>query len=145
MPVTGVCADSRDLHPSLELVYVVLLIPSPPAPGNKEARKSLLSLRQLQTFSRTTSQLAVAHKPPSGCVHAANPSPLPGIRLKPDPQLPAPTHPGGGADKPLGLVSAARQGSSVWESLCFALRTPVAVLSSAAPKLPPSATRSLRP
>ena len=31
------------------------------------------------------------------------------------------------------------------ESLCFALRTPVAVLSSVAPKLPPSATRSLRP
>ena len=29
------------------------------------------------------------------------------------------------------------------ESLCFALRTPVAALSSVAPKLPPSATRSL--
>ena len=32
---------------------------------------------------------------PSGCVHAANPSPLPGIRPpKPEPQLPAPAHPG---------------------------------------------------
>ncbi|KAJ8793928.1 hypothetical protein J1605_000127 [Eschrichtius robustus] len=27
---------------------------------------------------------------PSGCVHAANPSPLPAIRMKPEPQLPAP-------------------------------------------------------
>ena len=31
------------------------------------------------------------------------------------------------------------------ESLRFALRTPVAALSSVAPKHPPSATRSLRP
>ena len=31
----------------------------------------------------------------SGCVHAANPSPLPGIRPKPEPQLPAPARPGG--------------------------------------------------
>ena len=31
---------------------------------------------------------------PSGCVHAANPSPLPGIRPpKPEPQLPAPARP----------------------------------------------------
>ena len=49
---------------------------------------------------------------------------------------PSPARPGGGADKPLGLVSAARRRSSVWESLRFALRTPVAALSSAAPKLP---------
>ncbi len=27
---------------------------------------------------------------PAGCVHAANPSPLPALRLKPEPQLPAP-------------------------------------------------------
>ena len=33
----------------------------------------------------------------------------------------------------------------MWESLRFALRTPVAVLSSVAPKLPPSATCSLCP
>ncbi|KAJ8782356.1 hypothetical protein J1605_010064 [Eschrichtius robustus] len=39
----------------------------------------------------------------SGCVHAASPSPLPAIRPKPEPQLPAPACPGGGADKPLGL------------------------------------------
>ena len=47
--------------------------------------------------------------------------------------------------KPLGLVSAGRHRSSVWESLRFALCTPVAVLSSIAPKLPSSATCSLRP
>ena len=82
---------------------------------------------------------------PSGCVHAANPSPLPSIRPKPEPQLPAPARPGGGADKPLGLVSAARRRASVRESLGFALRTPVAALFSVAPKLPPSATRSLHP
>ena len=58
---------------------------------------------------------------------------------------PSPAHPGGGADKPLGLLSAARRQASVRESLCFALRTSVAALSSVAPKLPPSATRSLRP
>ena len=82
----------------------------------------------------------------SGCVHAANPSPLPGIRPpKPEPQLPAPAHPSGGADQPLGLVSAGRCRSSVRESLCFALRTPVAALSSVAPKLPPSTTHSLCP
>ena len=50
---------------------------------------------------------------------------------------PSPAHPGGGADKPLGLVSAAQRRASVRESLCFALRTPVAALSSVAPKLPP--------
>ena len=82
---------------------------------------------------------------PSGCVHTANPSPLPGIRLKPEPQLPAPARPSGGADKPLGLVSAGRHRSSVWESLHFALHTPVAVLSSVSPNLPPSTTRSLCP
>ena len=32
---------------------------------------------------------------PSGCVHAANPSPLPAIRPKPEPQLPAPPAPAG--------------------------------------------------
>ena len=31
---------------------------------------------------------------PSGCVHAANPSPLPVIQLKPEPQLPVPARPG---------------------------------------------------
>ena len=50
---------------------------------------------------------------------------------------PSPARPGGGADKPLGLVSAGRHRSSVRESLRFALRTPVAALSSVAPKLPP--------
>ena len=82
---------------------------------------------------------------PSGCVHAANPSPLPAIRPKPEPQPPAPAPAGGGADKPLRLVSAARRRASVRESLRFALCTLVAALSSVAPKLPPSATHSLRP
>ena len=63
----------------------------------------------------------------SGCVHAANPSPLPAIRRKPEPRLPAPARPSGGADKPLGLVSAARRRASVQESLRFSLCTPVAV------------------
>ena len=81
---------------------------------------------------------------PSGCVYVTNPSPLPSFWLKPEPQLPAPAYPGGWADKPLGLVRAGRHHSSVQESLCFALRTPVAVLSSVAPKLPASTTRSLR-
>ena len=31
---------------------------------------------------------------PSGCVHAANPSPLPAIQPKPEPQLPVPARPG---------------------------------------------------
>ena len=82
---------------------------------------------------------------PSGCVHAANPSPLPGIRPKPKPQLPVPAGPGRWADKPLGLVSAGWHLSSVRESLRFALRTPVAALSSTALKLLPSATHSFRP
>ena len=80
---------------------------------------------------------------PTGCVQAANPSPLPAIWPIPEPQHPAPSHPGRGADKPLGLVSAARHRFSVRQSLPFALHTPVAALSSMAPKLPPSATRSL--
>ena len=43
----------------------------------------------------------------------------------------------------LGLVSAGWHRSSVWESLRFALCTPVAALSPMALKLPPSATHSL--
>ena len=54
---------------------------------------------------------------------------------------PSPTRLSRGADKPLRLVSAARRRASVRESLRFVLRTPVAVLSSVAPKLPPSDTR----
>ena len=49
---------------------------------------------------------------------------------------PSPARPGRGADKPSGLVSAGRRRASVRESLRFALRTPVAALSSVAPKLP---------
>ena len=48
-----------------------------------------------------------------------------------------PARPGGGADKPLGLVNAARRRSSVREPLRSALCTPVAALSSVAPNLPP--------
>ena len=50
---------------------------------------------------------------------------------------PSPARPGGGVDKPLGLVSAGRHRYPVRESLCFALCTPVAALSSVALKLPP--------
>ena len=61
---------------------------------------------------------------PSGCLHAANRSPLPGIwHLKPDPQFPDSTHHGGWADKYLRLVSAGWHWSSVWETLHFALCT----------------------
>ena len=56
---------------------------------------------------------------------------------------PSPAHPSGGADKPLGLVSAVRHHSSVRKSLHFALCTPVAVLSSVVPKLPPTPPPSL--
>ena len=61
MPVSGDGADSRNSHPSLELLYAALLIPSPHTPGNKLGRKSLLSLTQLQDFSSSPSQVAVAH------------------------------------------------------------------------------------
>ena len=111
----------------------MLWISFPRAPWNN----GLLPLQQFQTFSRTPSQLAVAHYPPSGCVHAANSSPLPGIwPPKPESQPPTPTCPGRWADKPLRLVSAGWHRSSVWESLCFALCTPIAALSCVAPKLP---------
>ena len=50
---------------------------------------------------------------------------------------PPPT-PVGEEKKSLGLVNAGGQRSSVWESLRFALCTPVAVLSSVSLKLPPS-------
>ena len=57
------------------MTIVVLWISSPHVPQNN----CLLSLRQFQTFSWTPSRLSVAHQPLSGCVHAAKPSPLPGI------------------------------------------------------------------
>ena len=50
---------------------------------NKEARKSLLPLRQLQTFSPDSLPASCGALTPSGCVHAASPSPLPAIRPKP--------------------------------------------------------------
>ena len=43
---------------------------------------------------------------------------------------PSPARPGGGADKPLGLLSAARRRASVRESLRFFLCAPVAVGSA---------------
>ena len=55
---------------------------------------------------------------------------------------PSPIHPGRWADKHLRLVSAGQHQSSVQESLCFSLCTPVAALSSVAPKLPPCHTPS---
>ena len=53
---------------------------------------------------------------------------------------PSPCLPQRVSRKPLRLVSAGQHGSSVQESLRFALYTPVAVLSSMAPKLPPNPT-----
>ena len=83
---------------------------------------------------------------PSGCVHAGRqPQSSPCDPTEAQASAPSPARPGGGADKPLGLVSAGRRRASVRESLHFALRTPVAALSSLAPKPPPSATRSLHP
>ena len=57
-------------------------------------KKSLVSLAAPDLFpdSLVASSGALA---PSGCVHAANPSPLPVIRPKPEPQLPAPARPSG--------------------------------------------------
>ena len=54
-----------------------------------------------------------------------------------------PLHPGGWADKTFRLVSTGWHLSSVRESLRFALCTPVAALSSVAPKLPPDPPLSL--
>ena len=60
-----------------------------------------------------------------------------GLTSKAWASAPAPTHPHRWADKPLRLVSAGQHWSSVQEFLCFALCTPVAVLSSVVPKPPP--------
>ena len=118
-----------------------------PLVAHRETRgkKKSLASSAAADFSPDSLLASCGELTPSGCVHAANLSPLPVIRLKPEPQLPALAHPGGWADKPLGLVSAARHWSSVRESLRFALCTPVAVVSSVAPKIPPSASRSLCP
>ena len=59
--------------------------------------------------------------------------PAPVLSLRSDrsrASAPSPARPGGGADKPLGLVSAARRRASVRESLRFSLCTPVAVGST---------------
>ena len=144
MSVSGLRTFSRGSRPSLELSQAAFLIPSPRAPGNKEGRKSLLPLRQVQTPPRTLSRPAAAHQRPAGCVHAANLSPLPALRQKPEPQLPVPPAPAGEQTSlSAGEFRSAR--SSALESVRFVLRTPVAVLSSAAPKLPHSASRSLHP
>ncbi|XP_049563394.1 palmitoyltransferase ZDHHC8-like [Orcinus orca] len=95
MSVSGLRTFSGGSRPSLELSQAAFLIPSPRAPGNKEGRKSLLPIRQVQTPPGTPSRLAAAHQRPAGCAHAANPSPLPALRQKPEPQLPAPPAPAG--------------------------------------------------
>ena len=139
MPVSGVCTDSHGLHPSLELVYVVLWIPSPRTPQNN----GLLTLRQVQTFSQTPSCGALS---PFRLCSCSQPQSSPwDLTSEARVSAPSPHPPSRWADKPLGLVSAGQQRSSVQESLRFALCTPVAVLSSVAPKLPPSTTCSLRP
>ena len=106
--------------------------------GKKKGKKKSLVSSAAADFFPDSLLASCGALTPSGCVHAANPSPLPAI----DPSearasAPSPTRPGGGANKPLWLVSAGRRRSSMWESLRFALRTPVAALSSVAPKLPP--------
>ena len=75
---------------------MVLLIPSPRAPGNKEARKSLLPLRQVQTFldslpashgALAPFRLCLCHQPqsspwdPTSEARASAPSPLPPRRV----------------------------------------------------------------
>ena len=60
-----------------------------------------------------------------------------GLTSKAQASATSPTHPSVWADKPLRLLSAGLHWSSVWESVLFALCTPVAVLSSVALKLPP--------
>ena len=81
----------------------------------------------------------------SGYVHAANPRPLPAIWPKPEPQLPAPTHP----------RRVSRQGSlagECWSAplLCVGISPlcpphPCCCALLHGSEAPPSATRSLRP
>ena len=82
---------------------------------------------------------------PSGCVHAANPSSLLAIRPKPEPQLPAPP-------PPQRVSRQASRAGECWSApiLCAGISPlcpphPCCCTSSMAPKLPPSATRSLHP
>ncbi|XP_049561912.1 WAS/WASL-interacting protein family member 3-like [Orcinus orca] len=136
MSVSGLCSLSRGSRPSLELSQAGFLIPSPRAPGNKEGRKSLLPLRQVQTPPRTLSRLAAAHQRPAGCVHAANLSPLPALRQKPEPQLPVPPAPAG-EQTSLSLVSAGRPDPLRW-NLSALLSAPLLLCSP--PLLPSSPT-----
>ena len=76
--------------------------------------------------------------PPPGFLHTANPSPLSVVwPLKPEPQHPAPPAPVDRQASQTGECWSASFQSSVWDSLCFALHTPAAVLSSETPLSPP--------
>ena len=94
-----------------------------------------MSLRQLQTFPRLPPGSPWCTNPFRLC-SLCQPQSSPCDPTAARASAPSPARPGGGADEPLGLVSAARRRASVRESLRFALRTPVAALSSVAPKLP---------
>ena len=71
----------------------MLFIPSPHTPGNKEGRKKSLASSAGPDFFPDSLRANRGALAPSGCVHAANPSPLPAIRLEarvsaPSPRLP---------------------------------------------------------
>ena len=103
---------------------------SPHVPSNNGA----LPLLWAQASSWTPAFVVYHTLASSGCLCAANPSPLPKVwPPKPESQHPAPAcH----MDEHLRLVSANQHWSSVQVSLCFALCKPFAALSSKALKLP---------
>ena len=82
MPVSGVCLGGA-LNPL-----------SFRAAKQRGKKKSLASPATADLFPDTLPARCGALIP-SGRVHAANPSPLPAIRLQPEPQLPAPPAPAG--------------------------------------------------
>ena len=74
----------------------MLLIPSPPAPGNKRGKKKSFASSAGPDLFADSLPASPGALTPSGCVHATSPSPLPAIRpRKPQPQLPALPAPAG--------------------------------------------------
>lgn len=97
-----------------------------------------LSLWQTQAFSQTSLVVVNYTLAPSGCLHAANTSPFPGVwLLKPKYQCPDTIHLSEQVDKHFSRESAGKPDPSGHGFLHFALCTLVAVLFSEAPKSPP--------